>query len=412
MKPTDKNQGRRGSTRSEEPRQNDVIAGWRLDRQLGVGGQATVWKARDTNEKHSPPGALKLCSPGEKPASRLKREAQLLKENPHPYIVGLREVGEYQGRPFLVMDLATASLERVADESASPGVKVLQHSPTLLLKFFGQVLEALSFLHERGIVHRDIKPSNVLLMGEQREPLRVVLSDFGIAAPIIEQGKITGNREIVGTPTYRAPEVLAGHTATPASDVFGLGRLLEFLLSRSHPTFIQPSPCPRGRELSDTLCEQLDFVIGKACAYDPDDRYVDAAEMANDLPRWQVASLDLARTRLHTSFSDDAALGLAKAIGLSDAPGAAVGVYTLRRELESGVPYQLDNYRVTMALRQLSDAGLLENAEAEDHNGELYSIVRVTDAGYAWAQSEDARLRQIASRGSYGGVSEDSDIPF
>src|SRR5688500_1080493 len=94
---------------------DDTIGRWQLIKELGSGGQGTVWRAKCLGEKHSPPGAVKICSdPSEKARARFAREVDLLRSQDHPGIVRVRDVGEQGGVPYFVMDLATTSFERVA----------------------------------------------------------------------------------------------------------------------------------------------------------------------------------------------------------------------------------------------------------------------------------------------------------
>lgn len=398
-----------------KPKRDKCVGSWERQKQLGSGGQAEVWRVAHSREKHTPLAALKLCMEGadEKAIKRFARETELLEEHQHEHIIAVRDRGVHQGRPFVVMELGTASFERIAEVNASPGVRVLRHSPTLLLKFFDQVCSAIAHLHAQDVLHRDIKPSNVLLMAEAREPLRAVVSDLGIATKVAEQGALTATAEVVGTPIYRAPEVRIGLRATPESDVYGLGRLLEFLVTHTHPTQLEPELCPRGRALSDALCDRLDGVIAKACAHRPSARYSSATEMRADLPKsW----LDIvgprrgdARFAEGLEIDDRAALVLGTLIGLANTPESPEPLRYLRAQLSN----RLDGYHLNMALRFLQRIGFVQIGETSDFDGDPIATLLATGDAYVWAETESERIAELlADSASSSSDGFDDDIPF
>ena len=220
------------------------IGDWILDKELGTGGQGVVWKVRYARDKHSPPGALKICTQdGEKARARFSREIELLRKLNHPGIVQVRHASQHEGTPYYVMEFATTSLERVVTADTA-GPRLVRDSGALLLNFVRQACAGLAHLHEAGILHRDVKPSNVLLMLDPPDPMKAVIADLGIAAHDAEQRKLTATHEVIGSQGFRAPESLAGiHTA--ASDVYAFGKTLEFVFSRGLAASVGPGQCSR-----------------------------------------------------------------------------------------------------------------------------------------------------------------------
>lgn len=391
------------------------IGDWRLDKPIGSGGQGTVWQVRYTKAKHSPPAALKLCRSQDAQArARFAREADLLAKFDHPGIIRIRDRGQWQDIPFVVMERATVSLGCLADPEAGPGAQLLRVSPTLLLRFFRQVCEAVAHLHAEGVLHRDLKPSNLLLVQDGREPLRAVVADLGIAVAEAAQGELTKTHEVVGPMIYRAPEVGVGNKATKRSDVYGLARVLEYLVTGQHPAELEPAPCPRGGQLDEVLCEALDAIIARGTSWKPADRFADAADVVSALPRTvvTVAGGTIARPGGEESSLDDRAASVLGCLIAESADQGEVSMFQVRHELRGRVT----GYDLAMAVRRLVRAGLVHERSDADINGNEFTLLRVTDAGIAWADQNDDRVRTLTGRGSPPEKSSadfsDDEIPF
>jgi serine/threonine-protein kinase len=181
----------------------------------------------------------------------------------HPHIVTIHDAGEWNGRPYLVMELLVGS---VADrlQASEPVPQVVA------LRWLAQAAEALDFAHARGVVHRDVKPGNLLL--DDRGDVR--LSDFGVVRGGTRGGDLTLSGEVVGTPGYLAPEVARGGPATAASDVYSLALVARELLA-DHPA------------------------LERGLAEDPRERYPSAVELvaalAGEEERTQAALLPVTR---------------------------------------------------------------------------------------------------------------------
>jgi hypothetical protein len=197
--------------------------------QIGVGGMAVVWRARD--EVLGRPVAVKLLAgkhAGEPDArDRIRAEARAAAALSHPNIAQVYDYGEARelgaSIPYVVMELVRGgTLQERMD--AGP------MSPRFAMRMAAEVAAALAAAHADGLVHRDIKPANVMVT---ETGAKVV--DFGIAAAINPAGTGDDDFEVLGTPAYLAPERLTGDGVEPASDVYALGVLLYRMLSGHSP---------------------------------------------------------------------------------------------------------------------------------------------------------------------------------
>lgn len=219
---------------------------------LASGGMATVWRARDTRlerlvalkRPHPAPAESKLHE-------RMAREARAAAGVNHPNLVTMFDTGRDEGGPYLIMELVEGPT------LASPGREI---GPSEAVAIGAQIADALAAVHEAGIVHRDVKPSNVIL--SERGPC---LTDFGIASIEEATRELTQPGTIVATPSYAAPEVLAGDPPSPASDVFSLAALVYGLLI-GKPPYQGTDRTASLPVLADRL---IDAVIRSGLAPDP-----------------------------------------------------------------------------------------------------------------------------------------------
>jgi serine/threonine protein kinase len=260
--------------------------------ELGRGAMGVVYKARDPQIDRMV--AVKTVSmwgqePEEEKEFRLRflNEAQAAGRLHHSGIVSVFDVGENPENqdPYIV-------LEYVAGESLN---RILARKKKLelitALQFAEEIAEALDYAHSQGVVHRDIKPANILVT----EAGHAKIADFGIAKLNLAHFTIPGR--VLGTPAYMAPEQLSGEGADGRSDLFSLGVIL-YAMVTGHSPFQGNSAttvCYKvaNREpiavtaLDMTLPPQLDAVIERAIAKDPDNRYQRGADFANDLRQLQ-----------------------------------------------------------------------------------------------------------------------------
>ena len=195
--------------------------------QIGTGGMATVWKARDTllGRFVAVKRLLPHLAGDPDAAERFKREAHAAARLSHPGIVTVFDTGEDADGPFIVQELVDGTT--LAAHLAHTGPL----GPQPVTDIVSQVAAALDHAHSVGVIHRDIKPANLIIESDGR----VRIADFGIAHTVDDPATITSSGELVGTITYLAPEILAGQPATPASDIYSLGAVTYELLSGQPP---------------------------------------------------------------------------------------------------------------------------------------------------------------------------------
>jgi len=250
--------------------------------QIGTGGMATVWKARDTLLGRFV--AIKRLLPhlagDHEAAERFQREAQAAARLSHPGIVTVFDTGEDADGPFIVQELVDGTT--LAAHLAQAGAL----GPQPVIDIVSQVAAALDHAHGLGVIHRDIKPANLIIEPDGR----VRLADFGIARTVDDPATITSSGELVGTITYLAPEILAGQPATPASDIYSLGAVT-FELLAGRPPYQAPTAAAlleavRSGDIPDlhgVAPDQMAVAVSDAMARDPISRPETAGAFAATL---------------------------------------------------------------------------------------------------------------------------------
>ncbi|MEN3341777.1 MAG: eukaryotic-like serine/threonine-protein kinase [Actinomycetota bacterium] len=258
---------------------------YQVVRKLGAGGMANVYLAED--QELGRRVAIKILNDrhanDDQFVERFRREAKNAAALSHPNIVSIYDRGEAEGSYYIAMEyLDGRSLkELIVSRGPAPvGVAV---------EYARQILSALRFAHRHGIVHRDIKPHNVLVDGEGR----VKVTDFGIARAGASQMTEAGS--IVGTAQYLSPEQARGSGVDQRSDLYSLGVVLYELLTGTVPftgdtpveiamKHLSQVPEPPSTRRPD-LPREIDLVVMRALAKDPNERYQSAEEMEADLAR-------------------------------------------------------------------------------------------------------------------------------
>src|SRR6266853_2466309 len=198
-----------------------------IERELGRGGMATVYLARDL--KHARPVALKVLHP-ELAATlgpeRFLREVQLTARLQHPHILTVHDSGEAAGRLWFTMPF-------VEGESLRDRLRRERQLPVDdALRIATEAARALDYAHHHGVVHRDIKPENILLTGDGS----TLVADFGIARALGGDDGLTQTGFAVGTPAYMSPEQAAGDKTLDArTDVYSLASVLYEMLAGEAP---------------------------------------------------------------------------------------------------------------------------------------------------------------------------------
>jgi len=280
----------RAATRNERlAKMLGELGDYELLEEVGRGGQGVVFRARQKSLNRTV--ALKVISLGQWASQahlkRFRREAEAAASLDHPSIVPIYEVGERDGSCYFSMKFIEGGQ---LDE-------VVRREPMSIRRAVGLIAKlarTVHYAHEHGILHRDIKPGNILLDGKG-EPH---LTDFGLARLVETESTVTRTLEVLGTPSYMAPEQAIGNNAdlTSATDVYGLGAVLYQLLTR-HPPFAGGTTYETIRLLLDTeprpprlLNPKVDRDVSTICLKclekDPQRRYSSALTLAEDLEHW------------------------------------------------------------------------------------------------------------------------------
>src|SRR5215467_821854 len=256
---------------------------------IGRGAQGVVYRARQKSLNRTV--ALKVIALGhwatEPHVKRFRREAEAAARLNHPEIVPIYEVGERDGACYFSMGLVEGGqLDTVVEREPM----AIRSAVELIVK----LARTLQYAHEHNILHRDIKPGNILL-DEKGEPH---LTDFGLARLVETESTVTRTREVLGTPSYMAPEQAAGETTKlgKATDVYGLGAVLYQLLTGQPPfaggttyetirLLLDTEPRPP-RSLNRKIDRELSTICVKCLDKDPKRRYPAAAGLAEDLEHW------------------------------------------------------------------------------------------------------------------------------
>jgi serine/threonine protein kinase len=250
---------------------------YRVARVLGEGAMAKVLLAHDAELGREV--AVKLLDEelAADPSfrARFAREARVAAGLSHPNVVTVFDVGEVDGRPFIVMELVPGRTleERLRSDGALPANDVLGIAR--------QVCAGLEHAHANGLVHRDLKPGNLI----ERDDGTIKIADFGIARAV-EGTELTEAGTVVGTAAYLAPEQAEAGTVTPATDLFALGAVLYELLTGRQPWKVESLAQLAGRrevtppELPADTPPGLRVAIERSLLPDPEDRPASAAEFA------------------------------------------------------------------------------------------------------------------------------------
>jgi serine/threonine-protein kinase len=266
---------------------------YRLERELGRGGMATVYLAQDL--RHDRPVALKVLHPELATSlgpERFQREVRLAARLQHPHILSIHDSGEVPGDastpPLLWFAMPFIEGESLRDRLTRERQLPLDDA----LRIGREASDALEYAHRHGIIHRDIKPENILLTGSH-----ALVADFGIARAVADgqaDGRLTETGTTLGTPAYMSPEQAAGERAIDQrSDIYSLGCVVYETIA-GEPPFTGPTAqaimarrfteTPRPlRQLRETVPPAIEAAVAKALAKSPADRFGSAAEFARAL---------------------------------------------------------------------------------------------------------------------------------
>lgn len=264
--------------------------------ELGQGAMGVVYKANDPMLDRTV--AVKTIKFDQTSADcakfeeRFYREAKSAGRLNHPNIVTIYDVGKSDNTAYIAMELLEGhQLKDILDvQTALPIDKIVDIA--------AQIADGLAYAHKNGIIHRDIKPANIMLVHGDR----VKITDFGIARMSTSSGTLAGT--VIGSPRYMAPEQVIGKPVDARADVFSLGVVLYELLTGESPfdgdninttmyRIVNEAPIPP-KTVNPRLPEIFDYIVAKALAKHPDERYQSAKELASDLRHY--ANLAVAKS--------------------------------------------------------------------------------------------------------------------
>ncbi len=280
-----------------EDMQGQTLGHYRIVRQVGYGGMSTVFLAEDINLGREVAVKVFWPRPGETKdfLRRFGREARVLAQLDHPNILPVYDFGEQDSHAYLVMPyMAGGSLKDL--------LKVRQVLPPAeAIRLTTEVLNALQYAHERGLIHRDIKPGNMLFKADGK----LMLCDFGLVKVFSAEGENKSPFDtasetgpaITGTPEYMPPEQIHGQPS-PASDIYAVGIVLYEMLTGVRPFTSnsvmsvlmkqlneQPRPL---REINPRISPQLESVVVQALDKDPSRRYQRPIDFLQALRRTEM----------------------------------------------------------------------------------------------------------------------------
>jgi TolB-like protein/tRNA A-37 threonylcarbamoyl transferase component Bud32 len=265
------------------------LGDYELLEEVGRGGQGVVFRARQKSLNRVV--ALKVIRLGQWASKvhlkRFRLEAEAAARLEHPGIVPIHEVGERDGSCYFSMKFVEGGqLDAVAKREPIP----IRRAVELIVK----VARTVHYAHEHGILHRDIKPGNILL-DTKGEPH---LTDFGLARLVESDSSVTHTLDVLGTPSYMAPEQAVGNNAAISSvtDVYGLGAVLYQLLTGQPPfaggatyetiKLLLDSEPKQPRVINPKIDRDLSTICLKCLEKHPTRRYSSALALAEDLERW------------------------------------------------------------------------------------------------------------------------------
>ena len=264
------------------------IGPWRVVDLLGRGGMGEVYRVERVDGRFEKRAALKLLAAAlgdDTFRARFERERRILAELDHPNIARMIDAGRTDdGRPWLLMDLVEG---RPITEASRADDWPLRRR----LQTFVRACDAVAYAHRRLIVHRDLKPANLLVTGDGLP----VLLDFGIARLLEDAGgdALTQlGQAIPNTPGYASPEQLVRDETGTAVDIYALGLLLHELCTGARPfadTLPDSDPLDQRRRppvpsvVDPSIPRELDWIVARACAFRPDERYASVDALASDV---------------------------------------------------------------------------------------------------------------------------------
>lgn len=387
--------------RAEQMDRYPDIEGYKIIEPLGEGGMGIVWRAEQLSTRRQV--ALKLMvshrieSP--KAQARFQREVELTARLDHPNIARIYDSGLHQGMYYYAMEL-------IDGVPLDQYVKSKSLSRTQILALMQKVCQAVLYAHLRAVIHRDLKPSNILVSPDGQPHVL----DFGLAKALLEEDDaltISVEGQIAGTPAYMSPEQAAGHHSQTdtRTDVFSLGVILYELLTGQSPhdlsgsTFdvlhqITEGRIRRPHEITKTIDCELEALLLKALALEPDDRYASAGALAKDISNYlngepldaQVPTILYFLRKKALKYRVQVAIGLAVSFVLLGTMLVAYTKIVTERAISESKDWEIKLKSAQLTWRELELKALSENEQ------EAHAALRIIRDEYVSAQDEISQL--------------------
>jgi serine/threonine protein kinase/Flp pilus assembly protein TadD len=390
---------------------------YRLEREIGRGGMATVYLAQD--RKHRRPVAVKILHPhlaANLGPERFHREVEIAARLSHPHILPLHDSGEAEGFVYYVMPYVQG--ESLRGRLMREGKLPLDEA----LRITREVAGALGYAHAQGVVHRDIKPENVMLHEGE-----ATVTDFGIAKAISASAgeHLTETGTSLGTAAYMSPEqASAEHEIDGRSDIYSLACML-FEMLAGEPPYTGPSaqaiivrrftePVPSIRAKSPSVPEAVDRAISRALARDPADRFGSAAQFVQALGSGGNATSSAGAattvvTAQHAAVRSIAVLPFADMSPQKDqdyfCEGIAEEIINALTKIQalqvasrsSAFAYKGKNQDIRQVGEQLSVAAVLEGSvrKAGARIRITAQLINVADGYHLWSERYDRDLEDV-----------------
>jgi tRNA A-37 threonylcarbamoyl transferase component Bud32 len=314
-----------------------------LQKCIGQGGMGRVYRAQHTMiSRHF---AVKVLfgtvATDEKARERFKQEAEAISRLDHPNLVSIADYGEWEGRPYLVMDYVEGInlAEIVQTQAPLP--------PERVVGLARQLAAGLQHAHERELIHRDFKPANIIVVREGPEERPRIL-DFGLAILAdTDNQRLTTNGLVLGTPAFMSPEQACGEPIDHRSDLFALGLIMYEMLAGKHPfdgtgsaiarqNLAAPAPPFRKRAPAARVPPVLEAIVFRLLEKDPPHRFQSAAQLIAALdqlfmpPSVRAASQSLSLPQMRPRRRWPRSLAVVGAAVLAVALAAAGGLWRYR----------------------------------------------------------------------------------
>ncbi len=391
-----------------------TIPGYEILGVLGRGGMGVVYRAWQKELNRLVAVKMMHAGAGASPAirARFQVEAEAVARLKHPHIVQVHDVGQYAGSPFLVLELVEGqTLADRIDSTPQPAAWAAE--------LVERLARAIHEVHEHGVVHRDLTPANILLSAEGTPKI----ADFGLAKLLIGGGDMrTQTGELLGTPSYMAPEQGAGRPDAigAATDVYALGAILYELLT-GRPPFKAESPMATLRQvvfdepvapsrLRPELPGDLETIVLKCLRKEPARRYAGALALAEDLRRYREGRPILARRsgsferawrwcRRNPGLASTSLIAAAAILSLVIA--APVAAWTFR--------HQRDQIADDLYLMGLSEAR--EHRAWLDGRAQLLQALHDRARAQRLARQPGQRFDSLAALGQAAAIARELNLP-